>query len=76
MKTGLFKSNTMAKEKLDLKGLSEQDLKEKISAEQLRLKKMTFGHAITPIENPMSIRSVRRDIARMNTELRRRQLGF
>ncbi|MBV7533539.1 large subunit ribosomal protein L29 [Chitinophaga jiangningensis] len=66
----------MAKEKLDLKGLSEQELKEKISAEQLRLKKMTFGHAITPIENPMSIRSVRRDIARMNTELRKRQLGF
>jgi large subunit ribosomal protein L29 len=66
----------MAKEKLDLKGLSDQDLKEKISAEKLRLKKMTFGHAITPIENPMSIRGVRRDIARMNTELRRRELGF
>ncbi|HEY8955558.1 LSU ribosomal protein L29P [Chitinophaga ginsengisegetis] len=66
----------MAKEKLELKGLSEQDLKEKISAEELRLKKMTFGHAITPIENPMSIRAVRRDIARMNTELRKRQLGF
>jgi large subunit ribosomal protein L29 len=66
----------MAKEKLDLKGLSEQDLKERISAEKLRLKKMTFGHAITPIENPMSIRGVRRDIARMNTELRKRQLGF
>jgi large subunit ribosomal protein L29 len=66
----------MAKEKLDLKGLSEQDLKERISAEELRLKKMTFGHAITPIENPMSIRGVRRDIARMNTELRKRQLGF
>ena len=66
----------MAKEKLDLKGLSEQDLKEKISAEELRLKKMTFGHAITPIENPMSIRSVRRDIARMQTELRKKQLGF
>lgn len=66
----------MAKEKLELKGLSEQDLKERISAEELRLKKMTFGHAITPIENPMSIRGVRRDIARMNTELRKRQLGF
>ncbi|NSL90249.1 50S ribosomal protein L29 [Chitinophaga solisilvae] len=66
----------MAKEKLDLKGLSEQDLKEKISAEELRLKKMKFGHAITPIENPMSIRSVRRDIARMQTELRKKQLGF
>ncbi|RFS20924.1 50S ribosomal protein L29 [Chitinophaga silvatica] len=66
----------MAKEKLDLKGLSDQDLKEKISAEKLRLKKMTFGHAITPIENPMSIRGVRRDIARMSTELRKRELGF
>ncbi|HVI48173.1 MAG TPA: 50S ribosomal protein L29 [Chitinophaga sp.] len=66
----------MAKEKLDLKGLNEQELQEKISAEQLRLKKMTFSHAITPIENPMSIRSVRRDIARMQTELRRKQLGF
>jgi large subunit ribosomal protein L29 len=37
----------MAKVKLDLKGLSEQDLKDKISEEQLRLKKITFSHAIT-----------------------------
>ncbi len=66
----------MAKEKLDLNGLSIQDLQERISAEELRLKKMKFGHAITPIENPMSIRSVRRDIARMQTELRKKQLGF
>jgi large subunit ribosomal protein L29 len=66
----------MAKVKLDLKSLSEQDLKDKISEEQLRLKKITFGHAITPIENPMSIRSLRREIARMKTELRKRELGF
>ena len=66
----------MAKEKLDLKGLSEQELKEKISEEQLRLKKITFSHAITPIENPMSIRSLRRQIAQLKTELRKRELGF
>ena len=66
----------MAKVKLDLKSLSEQDLKDKISEEQLRLKKITFGHAITPIENPMSIRSLRREIARMKTELHKRELGF
>ena len=66
----------MAKEKLDLKGLSEQDLKEKISEEQLRLKKITFSHAITPIENPMSIRALRRQIAQLKTELRKRELGF
>ncbi|WP_298741871.1 50S ribosomal protein L29 [uncultured Chitinophaga sp.] len=66
----------MAKVKLDLKSLSEQDLKDKISEEQLRLKKITFSHAITPIENPMSIRSLRREIARMKTELHKRELGF
>ena len=65
----------MAKEKLDLKGFSEQELKEKISEEQLRLKKITFSHAITPIENPMSIRSLRRQIAQLKTELRKRELG-
>lgn len=65
----------MANEKLDLKGLSEQELKEKISEEQLRLKKITFSHAITPIENPMSIRSLRRQIAQLKTELRKRELG-
>lgn len=66
----------MAKAKLDLKSLSEQDLKGKISEEELRMKKITFSHAITPIENPMSIRSLRREIARMKTELRKRELGF
>ncbi len=65
-----------AKVKLDLKSLSEQDLKDKIAEEQLRLKKITFSHAITPIENPMGIRSLRREIARMKTELHKRELGF
>jgi large subunit ribosomal protein L29 len=65
----------MAKDKLDLKGLSDQELKEKLSEEQLRLKKITFSHAITPIENPMSIRSLRRQIAQLKTELRKRELG-
>ena len=62
----------MPKAKLDVKSLNDQDLKEKLSDESLRLKKMTFGHAITPIENPMSIRLLRRDIARIKTELHRR----
>lgn len=66
----------MPKAKLDLKGLSDQDLKEKLSEEQVRLKKITFSHAVTPIENPMSIRFMRREIARMQTELRKRELGF
>ncbi|QEH43496.1 50S ribosomal protein L29 [Chitinophaga sp. XS-30] len=66
----------MPKAKLDLKGLNDQDLKDKLSEEQLRLKKITFSHAVTPIENPMSIRFMRREIARIQTELRKRELGF
>ncbi|WP_346318857.1 50S ribosomal protein L29 [Chitinophaga sp. YIM B06452] len=62
--------------KLDLKSLSDQDLKDKLSEESLRLKKITFSHAVTPIENPMSIRFMRREIARIQTEIRRRALGF
>lgn len=66
----------MPKATLDLKSLSDQDLKDKLSEESLRLKKITFSHAVTPIENPMSIRFMRREIARIQTELRRRALGF
>ncbi|WP_343703540.1 50S ribosomal protein L29 [Chitinophaga sp.] len=66
----------MPKAKLDLKSLSDQDLKEKLSEESLRLKKVTFSHAVTPIENPMSIRFMRREVARIQTEIRRRELGF
>lgn len=57
------------------KGLSElsvDDLKARIQEDELRLKKLSFAHVITPLENPMTIRSVRRDIARMKTELNKR----
>ncbi|HSB94621.1 MAG TPA: 50S ribosomal protein L29 [Flavitalea sp.] len=52
--------------------LSTEDLKARIQEDELRLKKLTFAHVITPLENPMSIRSVRRDIARMKSELTKR----
>jgi large subunit ribosomal protein L29 len=41
----------------------------------LRLKKLEFAHAISPLENPMSIRALRRDVARLKTELKNRALG-
>ena len=52
--------------------LTTEDLKARIQEDELRLKKLTFAHVITPLENPMSIRSVRRDIARMKSELTKR----
>jgi large subunit ribosomal protein L29 len=50
-------------------------LEARIHEDEVRLKKMTFAHAITPLENPMAIRSLRKDIARMKTELTKREIG-
>ncbi len=55
-----------------LKNMSEQDLKSRIEEDQLRLKKLKFAHAVSPLENPMSIRDVRKDLARTKTELRKK----
>jgi large subunit ribosomal protein L29 len=58
-----------------LKDLNEDDLKSRIQEDELRLKKLEFAHAISPLENPMSIRALRRDVARLKTELKNRALG-
>ncbi len=58
-----------------LKDINDADLQAKITEDQLRLRKMQFAHAMTPVENPMSIRILRKDIARMKTELKRRQVS-
>ncbi len=52
-----------------LKDLNEADLKARIQEDELRLKKLEFAHAISPLENPMSIRALRKDIARLKTAL-------
>jgi large subunit ribosomal protein L29 len=57
-----------------LKSMSEEDLKSRIAEDELRVKKLKFAHAVSPLENPMSIRDVRRDLAREKTELRKKQL--
>lgn len=55
---------------MDAKALAEnlESLKEK-------LHNMKLNHAVTPLENPSQIKAVRRDIARLNTEIRQRELN-
>lgn len=57
-----------------LKDLNEEDLKARIQEDELRLKKLEFAHAISPLESPITIRNLRRDIARLKTELQKRAL--
>ena len=57
-----------------LTGMSEVDLTAKIREDELRLKKLEFAHAISPLESPITIRNLRRDIARLKTELKKKEL--
>ena len=50
-----------------LKEMSEADLKSRIEEDELRIKKLKFAHAVSPLENPMNIRGVRKDLARLKT---------
>jgi len=61
--------------KKSIQDLNEQDLHARIKEDELRLKKLEFAHAISPLENPMSIRNLRREVARLKTELKKKQLG-
>jgi len=59
-----------------MKEMSEVDLNARIQEDELRLKKIGFAHAISPLENPMNIRALRKDLARLKTELQKRKLGL
>ena len=59
----------------ELRNLNISDLQARIQEDSLRLKKLEFAHAISPLENPVSIRGLRRDIARLKTELTKKALA-
>ncbi len=58
-----------------LTGMNQNDLAARIKEDELRLKKLTFAHGISPLENPVSIRILRRELATLKTELRKRSLN-
>jgi large subunit ribosomal protein L29 len=60
--------------KKSILGLNEQDLQARIKEDEMRLKKLEFAHAISPLENPMSIRTLRRELSRLKTELKNKQI--
>ena len=58
----------------EIKELTTKEIAERIDTETDRLTRMKLNHAISPLENPIVLVGMRKDIARLNTELRRRQL--
>ncbi|WP_448519301.1 50S ribosomal protein L29 [Rhodoflexus sp.] len=49
--------------------LSVQDLENRIQEASARLRRLRFSHAVSQLENPMQLRNVKREIARLNTIL-------
>ncbi|MCQ2146857.1 MAG: 50S ribosomal protein L29 [Bacteroidales bacterium] len=58
----------------EIRELSTQELTERIDAESANYQIMVLNHSISPLENPSQIMKLRRQIARMKTELRKREL--
>ncbi|HEY1040063.1 MAG TPA: 50S ribosomal protein L29 [Bacteroidia bacterium] len=57
----------------DIVALSVNDLREKIKEEKAVINKMKINHTVSPVENPMKIREARKTIARLSTELTKKQ---
>jgi large subunit ribosomal protein L29 len=53
--------------------LATEELTARIGEERATLTKLKFAHAVSAIENPSRITKVRKDIARLNTELTKRK---
>jgi large subunit ribosomal protein L29 len=59
----------------EINELSTQDLEERLEGAVAKLQQLKLTHAVAPLENPSQIKLMRRDIARMKTVLRQRELN-
>ncbi len=58
-----------------IKEMKTDEIEERLQIEVEQFEKMKFNHAVSQLENPLSLRMKRRVIARLKTELRKRELS-
>ncbi|MBE5805900.1 MAG: 50S ribosomal protein L29 [Clostridiales bacterium] len=58
-----------------IREMSSSDLEKELGELKTELFKLRFSSKTNGLENPMKIREVRRDIAKIKTELRQRELA-
>jgi len=63
------------KKYLELQEFKDADLLTELAETEKQYNKLKFDHAIQGLSNPLSLREVRRDIARLKTEIRKRELA-
>lgn len=58
----------------EIRELTPNELAERIDAEVAKYNQMLMNHSISPLGNPAQIKATRRNIARMKTILREKEL--
>ena len=56
----------------EIQGMSVDELQKQLDQMKKEYEQMQMNHAVTPLENPMLIRKTRRTVARLATELSKR----
>ncbi|MBP1663552.1 MAG: ribosomal protein [Bacteroidetes bacterium] len=59
----------------EIKELTDKEIQERLDTENNNLARLKMNHAISPLDNPLQIKDVRRTIARFATELRQREIN-
>jgi len=59
----------------EIKDLTTPELKERLEVEVKAYEQKKINHSISPLDNPSLITRARREIARMKTELRWREIN-
>ena len=60
--------------KIKIKGLTTVELEELLLDNSTNLTKLKMNHKTAELENPIELRDLRRNIARINTELKAREI--
>lgn len=58
----------------EIKELSVEEIQQKLAELKKEYADLKMAHSVTPLENPMQIRKTRRTVARLATELTKREL--
>lgn len=64
-----------SKKFIELQEFSDDQLVSELQQTESQYQKLKFDHSLKGLENPLALKEVRRDIARLNTEIRKRQLS-
>jgi large subunit ribosomal protein L29 len=64
----------MAKNHIEFKEMSDGDLQTELSQINAQYQKLRFDHTIKGLDNPVNLRNTKRNIARIKTEIRRREM--